>query len=212
MANTTQTSAPASPATSEAMPQTAPAAPKVTATTEAPGGVQPEAHESTFLGLSGPAWVSVSIIVFLFVLVWKKVPSIITSGLDKQIDEIRTRLGDAERLRKEAEALKAEYDEKTRQATSEAEAIIERAKEDASSIIADAKIQSQQLVERRQKMATEQIAAAEQEAVAEIRQTAAKLALQAATQIIQKQNDASHDKVLIDQTIDSLKQQGTRLN
>ncbi|AEI37461.1 MAG: ATPase [Zymomonas mobilis subsp. pomaceae] len=213
MANTTQTSAPATPPVSDTMPQTAPGAPNVTASTEAPGGVQnEEPHESTLLGLSGPGWVSASIIVFLLILIWKKVPSLITSALDKQIGEIRNRLGDAERLRKEAEALRAEYDEKARQAAGEAEAIVERAKEEATSIVAEAQKQSQQLVERRQKMATDQIAAAEQEAIVEIQHTAAKLALQAATRIIQDRNDASHDKALIDQTIESLSQPRNRLN
>jgi F0F1-type ATP synthase membrane subunit b/b' len=41
--------------------------------------------------------------VFIAILLWKKVPGLITRGLEKQIAAIRTRLDEAAQLRAEAE-------------------------------------------------------------------------------------------------------------
>ncbi len=67
----------------------------------------------------GPAgWVALAMLVVFAIAVWKKVPSAIGKALDKKIAAIREQLDEAAALRKEAEALKAEYEAKAEAADS----------------------------------------------------------------------------------------------
>lgn len=77
-----------------------------TTSTEVPSH---EGPEPTFLGLNAPAFISLAMIVVIAIIVWKKVPAAIGKALDDKIAVIRDQLAEAESLRKEAEALKAEY-------------------------------------------------------------------------------------------------------
>ena len=79
-------------------------------------------HEATALFLNPGGWVALAMIVVFALLIWQKVPSAIGKALDKKIDAIRGQLAEAESLRKEAEALKAEYAAKA--ATAEKEAAV----------------------------------------------------------------------------------------
>ena len=91
-----------------------------------------------------------------------KVPAAIARALDSKIAHIRAQLAEAEDLRKEAEALKAEYQAKAKAAESEAKAMIERAHVEAGNIVAKAKTDAEALIERRGRMAEDKIAAEEQ--------------------------------------------------
>ena len=134
-------------------------------------------------------------------MIWKKVPAAIGKALDSKIDVIRQQLAEAESLRKDAEALKAEYEAKAKSAEKEAAAIVERARNDAEGIVAQAKVNAEALVERRQRMAEEKIAAEERAAVEKLRATAADAAREAAARIIRKRVDASADEALVGEAI-----------
>jgi F-type H+-transporting ATPase subunit b len=72
-----------------------------------------EAHaDPTAFGLNATVWVSLAMLVFLGILAWKKVPAAIAGMLDNKIAEISKQLNEAERLRLDAESLKAEYEAK----------------------------------------------------------------------------------------------------
>ena len=110
----------------------------------------------------------------------------------------------ARKLRKDAEALKAEYEAKAKSAEKEAASIVERAKHDAEAIVAQAKLNAEALVERRQRMAEEKIAAEERAAVEKLRATAADAAREAAARIIRERVDASADEALVGEAIRSI--------
>ncbi|MDP9087100.1 MAG: F0F1 ATP synthase subunit B, partial [Pseudomonadota bacterium] len=73
-----------------------------------------EAVEPAIFGLAAPAIVALAMIVVIVLFVWKKVPDAVGKGLDTKIAEIRNQLAEAEALRKDAEALKAEYEAKAK--------------------------------------------------------------------------------------------------
>lgn len=176
----------------------------VTAVTEAHGG--PEEHEAgpTLMGLNGGALVSLAMIVFLAILLWKKVPGAIGGALDKKIATIRSQLDEAAKLRAEAEALKAEYQAKIAAATKDAEAMRAAAEEEADDLIKEAKVEAEALVKRRQKMAEDKIGAAERAAIAEVRARAASAATAAAAALLRQTHDAKADKGLVDEVIAKL--------
>jgi F-type H+-transporting ATPase subunit b len=171
--------------------------------TEVPGGH--EAAEATVAGIFGPGFFVALAMLFVFALaIWKKVPSAIGKSLDKKIALIRDQLAEAESLRKDAEALKAEYEAKAKSADKEAKAMLKRAEADAEALVAKAAEDAEALVARRQTMAEAKIAAEERAAIDEIRSAAAKSATAAAAKLIAERNDAKSDKALVDTAIAGL--------
>jgi F-type H+-transporting ATPase subunit b len=169
-----------------------------TATTEAPA--HHEAEPSAF-GLTPPAWIALAMIVVIAIMIWKKVPGAIAGALDAKIALIRNQLAEAEELRKEAEALKAEYEKKAKSVDKERKALMERAQHEADEIVAKAKADAEALVERRTRMAEEKIAAEERSAVDQLRAAAADAATRAAARLISERHDAGTDAKLVDQAI-----------
>ncbi len=163
-----------------------------------------EHAEPTALGLDPNGWVALSIAALLLFMVWKKVPQAVAKALDRKIALIREQLDEAESLRKEAEALKAEYEAKAAAADSDAKAILERAEAESKAIVEKAKADAKALVERRGKMAEAKIAAEERAAIDEIRAAATNAATSAATKLIAERNDASADQALVDHVIAGL--------
>jgi len=160
----------------------------------------PEA-EPTFLGLNPGGMVALAVLIVFVILIWKKVPGAIGRALDSKIALIRDQLAEAESLRKEAEALKAEYEAKAALADKDREALLERARHEAQEIVAKARADSEALIERRGRMAEEKIAAEERTAVEQLRSATAEAAAKAAAKIIAERHDAGSDAKLVDQAI-----------
>lgn len=164
-----------------------------------------ETHpDPSVFGLDATVWVSIAMAVFVVILLVKKVPALITRGLDGQIAAIRQRLDEAKQLRAEAEALRDEYARKIAGAEAEAQAMIDHADEEAKLVLAKAEADAKDLTKRRQKMAEDKIGAAERAAVQAIRAKAAEAATKAAATIIAQKHDAGADKALVDSTIAGL--------
>src|SRR3954469_5918994 len=157
--------------------------------------------EPTFLGLNPGGWVALAMIVVIAILVWKKVPAAIAKALDSKIALIRDQLAEAESLRKEAEALKAEYEKKAKGADKDRAALIERAKHEAEEIVAKAKSDAEALIARRTRMAEDKIAAEERSAIEQLRATAADAAAKATARLIAERHDAATDAKLVDQAV-----------
>ncbi len=161
----------------------------------------PEAAEPTAFGLSPGGWVALAVLIVFALLIWKKVPVAIGRALDSKIELIRAQLAEAQSLRKEAEALKTEYEAKAASVDQDRVALLERAKHEASEIVAKAKTDAEALIERRMRMAEDKIAAEERAAIEQVRATAADAATKAAARIIADRHDAATDAKLVDQAI-----------
>lgn len=161
-----------------------------------------EAHtEPTAFGLNATVWVSIAMLAFIGILLWKKVPAAITAMLDNKIAEISKQLKEAEQLRLDAESLKAEYEAKLARAAKEADELRARADAEAEALVAKAKADATALIARRKQMAEDRIAAAEATALADVRTAAVKAATDAAARLIADKHDAKADKALVDGAI-----------
>ena len=160
----------------------------------------PEA-EPTFLGMNPGGWVALAMLVVILLLIWKKVPGAIGRALDSKIALIRDQLAEAEQLRKEAEALKAEYEAKAASADKDRQALLERARHEADEIVSKAKTDAEQLIDRRTRMAEDKIAAEQRSAVEQLRAVAAEAAAKAAASLIAERHDAGNDAKLVDDAI-----------
>lgn len=154
--------------------------------------------------LTAPMAISLAMILVIAIIVWKRVPAAIGRALDSKIDVIKRQLAEAEALRKDAEALKAEYAAKSAAAEGEAATIVERARHEAEAILVQARDNAEALVERRQRMAEDKIGAEERAAVDQLRATVANAAREAAARLIAEKHDAAADEALVEQAIKSI--------
>lgn len=178
-------------------------APVTHATTEAHGGAEAHAKPKA-LGMDATMWVALAMLLVIGLAIWKKVPALIGGMLDQQIAGIKEQLDQATNLRKEAEAIKADYEAKAKQAAKDAEAMKANAEEEAKAIVAKAKADATTLIARRAQSAEDKIAAAERAAVADVRAQAAAVAAAAAEALIAKHHDGKADAGLINETIAKL--------
>jgi len=161
----------------------------------------PEAAEPTAFGLNPGAWVAIAVLIVFALLAWKKVHHAVGKALDSKIALIRDQLAEAESLRKEAEALKAEYEKKAKSVDKDRKALMERAKQEADAIVAKAKSDAEALIGRRTRMAEDKIAAEERAAVEQLRAAAADAATKAAAKLIAERHDAKSDAQIVDRAI-----------
>lgn len=150
-------------------------------------------------------WAFVSLILFLAVLVYVKVPSIVAKALDARADRIRKELEDARALREEAQQLLAEYQRKRHEAEKEAADLVGAAQREAEHIVADAKAKTEEYVARRTKLAEQKIAQAERDAIAEVRARAVDVAVAAAGKILSDTVDGKVGKTLFEQSLAQIK-------
>jgi F-type H+-transporting ATPase subunit b len=162
------------------------------------------AEPAIFGVLDATVIVSLSMLVVIGIMLWKKVPAAIGRALDRKIAGIREQLDEAARLRAEAEALRSEYEARSARAGAEAEAMLARARAEAAGIVDQARIDADALVERRTRMAEDKIAAAERTALAEVRAKAASAATAAAARLIAERHDAAADRAMVDRAIAGL--------
>ena len=167
--------------------------------------VQQEAEPAAFGFITAPVAVSLAMLVVIGLIIWKKVPAAIGKALDDRIKLIRDQLAEAESLRKEAEALKAEYEKKAKGVDKDRKALLERAEHEADEIVAKAKTDAEALISRRTRMAEDKIAAEERTAIEQLRAAAADAATKAAARIIAERHDASTDEKLVDQAIKEIR-------
>ncbi len=140
-------------------------------------------------------------IVFIAVLFYFKVPSMIGGALDNRAEGIKSELDEARALHEEARSLLASYERKQREVQTQADAIVAAAKDDAALAAEQAKVDLEKSIARRLAAAQDQIASAEASAVKEVRDRAITVAVSAANAVLAKQMTATQANKLIDAAI-----------
>lgn len=153
--------------------------------------------------------VLIAFVIFVGVLVYFKVPGMLTGMLDKRAAKIQQDLDEARRLREEAKALVASYDRKLKEARDQVERIVANAQTDAKAAAEAAKADLARSIARKLQAAEEQIAAAEGSAIREVRERAIAVAIAAAGDVLAKQTTGESAAALIDASIAEV---GKRLN
>lgn len=128
--------------------------------------------------------VLLAFLLFVGILIYYKVPSIIGAMLDKRADGIRNDLDEARRLREEAQEIYASYERRQREVKGLAEEIIANAKREAEAQATKAKDDLKVSIERRLKAAEDQIDSAEKDAVRVVRNRAVQAAISAAGELL----------------------------
>ncbi len=155
---------------------------------------------------------TVVLFAFLFfvgVLIYLKVPGMLTKMLDARAGTISEELNEARALREEAQTILASYERKQKEVATHAEAIVEQAKAEAANAAVEAKADLKASIARRLKAAEDQISSAETAAVKEVRDTAINVAISAASEVIASSMSAKDAGGLIDAAISDV---GDKLN
>ena len=150
-------------------------------------------------------WVGAAFVLFVGILVYLKVPGMLTGALDERAKKISDDLDQARELREEAQVLLATYQRKQRDALKEAEGIIAHAKEEAMREAEQAEKKLEEAIARRQQAALNKIALAEAQAENEVRDTAIEIAIAAATAVVAQQVQGDRADTLVDNAIQDLR-------
>jgi F-type H+-transporting ATPase subunit b len=148
-------------------------------------------------------WVTVAFIIFV-ALAARPIARAIAGGLDSRAAKIKAQLDEARALRDEAERLLAEHQRKQIAAVKEVETILARAREEAERGRREAAANLEATFVRREKMATDKIALAEAQAVADVRNQAVDIAMAAAAKLLKEGIDSGKGDELIDAAIKEL--------
>jgi F-type H+-transporting ATPase subunit b len=173
-----------------------------TATTEhATGG---HGHGAIY---EDPAFfVALGFVIFIAIAA-KFIWPIIGRGLDDRSNKIREQLEQAARLRAEAEALLKQYEAQQKEMLKEAEQIVENAKKDAKTIRDTAAKDLKASLERRAAQAEENIARAEQQAIADMRTHLIDVATEATRGVVAKQLEGQKDDPAITRALAAIERQ-----
>ena len=126
---------------------------------------------SPALAASGPFFsltntnfvVLIAFLLFVGIVLYLKVPSLLGGKLDERADGIKAELDEARALREEAQTLLASYERKQKEVQEQADRIVAHAKAEAVTAAEQAKEDLKISIERRLQGAEDQIASARSE-------------------------------------------------
>lgn len=130
---------------------------------------------------------------------------IVLNGLDARGKAIADELAQAAKLRQEAQALLASFDQKRAEADAQAAAIVAEARAQAEQLAKDAAVRMEEFVARRTKQAEAKIAFAEAQAAAEVRAAAADHAARAAEILLRGEAQGAAGTDLVSKEIGALR-------
>ena len=160
------------------------------------------AHAEPFY-VTAEFWVFAAFVIFIVAAgpaLWRK----ITAMLDERAQSIRDRIEEATKLRDEAQALLSDYERKHRDAVAEAGAIIGRARDEAERLATKAAEDLERSLKRRERLAHDRIGHAEAKALAEVKDRAIDVAIEASRRILAEQVTGAKADAFVDAAIKEL--------
>ena len=148
-------------------------------------------------------WVAISFVIFLALLA-RPTWLFVTRSIDNRIQEIKNKIEEAAGLREEAQDMLAANKRKIFDAEKEAGEIIAQAREEAQVLKARLAKELEEVLKRRQQIATDRISQAEADAVEAVRLLTVDIALNATEQILSETIKGEKGGELINNSIKEL--------
>jgi F-type H+-transporting ATPase subunit b len=145
--------------------------------------------------------VGIGFVIFVGVLLYYRVPSLLARKLDERAVRIKAELDEARALRDEAQALLAGYERRQKEVKAQASEIVAAARAEAEKAAVVAKEDIRRSVARRLQTAGEQITAAEQAAIRQIKDRAVTVAVAAAGDVLRARMRPEDADRLVDSAI-----------
>jgi F-type H+-transporting ATPase subunit b len=148
-------------------------------------------------------WVVLAFFLF-FIVFGNKLWGALAGMLDARAASVRAEIDEAARLKSEAEAMLKDAEVTRTKAHSDAKSLIEGAAAEAARVAEATRAEAEASAKRREQMALDRIAAAQKQAVDEVRTAAAEVATIAARQVIAEGLSPETSAALIDHAIAGL--------
>ena len=162
--------------------------------------------------LDATFWVAVSFIIFLGLLVYKKIPQKVNSILDKLISDIKNEIDESEKLRTEAKKLLDNAQKKLDMAQIERKKILEEAKKDSDKLIIDLNDKFHKSSEIKKHLTENKIGQMKEAAIKEIKDASVKVAIESVKKVITTSVDKSKLDVLFQKNLDEAKEELKKIN
>ena len=131
-------------------------------------------------------WVGISFLIFVIVLVYKKVPFIINKHLDDKIKEIKNKVDESEKLKNESEKLLSSYQSKYDSSKKECDLILENAKKLAENETKDLTDKFNTSLKNREKNLEEKLTNYKNQAIKEMQVYATNIAIETTKVVFDK--------------------------
>ena len=141
------------------------------------------------MNIDATFWVAVSFFIFFLGLIYLKIPQKVNDVLGNKINETKSELEEAEKLKDEAKNLLSSYENKLTRATDEATNIVDMAKKDSEKNLIDSTEKFYQLIDYKKKNLSEKIDQMKDEAINEIKNTSIQISMEAVEKIIKNSID-----------------------
>jgi len=164
-------------------------------TQKAPNPILPKVNEII--------WGTLAFLVLLAVM-WKFAFPAVTKMMNDRTERIRANLDDADRVKAEAQQILDDYQRQLADARGEANRIIEEARQTAESLRRDLMDRAEAEVAELRQRSTDEIQAAKDRALADLRVQVAGIAIGAAEKIVERSLDRDTNLQLVENYINSL--------
>ena len=155
-------------------------------------------------------WVAISFIIFCLIIIYKKIPQVISNLLDSKINEIKSEIDNAKNLKHESEKLLQKYKSKIEEAHAESSQIINNEKRETEIFIKESENKFEQLIENKKKSLEQKLDQMKIKAIKDIQNISNKIAIEAVKKIISDQENSDKMKVInqknLEKTFNQLKQ------
>jgi len=146
-------------------------------------------------------WVAVSFIIFILGLIYLKVPNKINELLNKMIFDIKSEIDESEKLRSESKIILDNAQNKLDSAKKETQKIKDQAKKDSENLIIEMNEKFHKLAEIKKNLAQTKISQMKNNAIKDIKNTSAKIAIDAVKKILSTSVDKSKLENLFDKDL-----------
>ena len=150
-------------------------------------------------------WVAVSFFLFLGVLFYFNIPKKISSALNVSIDEIKSDVADAEKLKEESKNILSEYEKKISNAKAEVKAMLDEATDEAEKDVLKTNEEFHILMENRKKNTEALIKQMKNQALMDIKNASVKIAINSVEALLKNSLDKNKLNKIFVLSIDETK-------
>ena len=157
------------------------------------------------MAIDATFWVAVSFFIFIGGLAYLKIPQKVSNILSDQILDIKKEIDESEKLRAEAKTLLANSQKKLDEVNNLKKEILEQAKKDSEMLIIEINEKFYKSSEIKKKLAENKIIQMKDNAIKEIKNISAKIAIESVIRIINTSIDKSKLDKIFEQNLEEAK-------
>ena len=134
-------------------------------------------------------WVAISFFIFFGGLIYLKAPQKINGSLNEKINEIKTEIDEAEKIKNEAKKLLSDYESKIDKSEKETKKLIDDAKKISEELVLEKTKKFHQIMENKKKNTEQKIVQMKENALKNIKNISVKISMEAVEHLIKNSID-----------------------